>query len=269
MAIPPPPPGFTIDSGPAPDAAPVSRPIIRKGVPVQAAIPPEKKELIKAQTRNTEARTDKILNPSAKPSDPMQAAKLEQMRGQQGTAKSLMAGSVGRLADAYLNLDRLGAAVSEKAGTERNIAARLRSSKVGQLLEGMTGTEAQRYRDRIAQTRPLLVQSIRQATGMSAKAMDSNRELQFYLDAASDPTRNFVENLAAIHALDKVYGSGGTILKKMLPPDLYGEVERSSGGFGREIPRGARAGDIEPGTVRVSRSTGTREQWDGSQWVKQ
>lgn len=266
MAIPPPPPGFTIDAPSVTNApVPVSRPIIRKGEAPVKPRPPEQVRLDKL--RGDKLESDLKGDKPARAPTPLENLKIESARAQQGTAKGLMSSSVSRLADAYMNLDRIGAAVSEKAGTERNIVARLRSSKVGQLVEGMTGSEAQRYRDRIQQTRPLLVQAIRQATGMSAKAMDSNRELQFYLEAASDPTRNFVENMAAIHALDKVYGSGGAVLKKMLPPRLFGEVERAAGGFGRDVPRGAKAGDIEAGTIRVSRRTGAREQWDGSAWV--
>lgn len=193
--------------------------------------------------------------------------KAEQIRASQNAAKSLMSTSVSRLADAYMQLDRLGAVVSEQAPSERNIAARARASGVGQIVEGALGTKAQRYRDRIAQSRPLLVQAIRQATGMSAKAMDSNIELKFYLDAASDPTRNYIENLAAVYTLDKVYGSGGKILEKQLPANLLKEVKRSAGEFGMELPKGARPEEIEPGTIRTSRRTGKSEQWNGTAWV--
>jgi hypothetical protein len=70
------------------------------------------------------------------------------------------------------------------------------------------GTEAQAIRDKINTNQPNLINAIRQDTGMSAKAMETNRELQFYLQATGDPTRDVKSNLAALQVINDSYGLG-------------------------------------------------------------
>ena len=57
-------------------------------------------------------------------------------------------------------------------------------------------------------TRPLLLQAIMKATGMSAKQMDSNAELKLYLSTATDPTKGLQANMEALDRIEKLYGSG-------------------------------------------------------------
>jgi hypothetical protein len=70
------------------------------------------------------------------------------------------------------------------------------------------GSKEQGMRDTIEQIRPSLVQAIKNATGMSAKQMDSNAELSQQLKAASDPTLQIESNLEAINMLSRLYGLG-------------------------------------------------------------
>lgn len=106
----------------------------------------------------------------------------------------------------YGNLNEKGGIVNTERGISENLLAKARSSYVGQVVGGAVGTEEQALRQAIENSRPLLINALRQATGMSAKAMDSNRELQFYLQAATDPTQDLQSNLNALRVLDKTYG---------------------------------------------------------------
>jgi hypothetical protein len=50
------------------------------------------------------------------------------------------------------------------------------------------------------------LQAIKNATGMSAKQMDSNAELQMYLRSATDPTIDIQANLQALDNLESMFG---------------------------------------------------------------
>lgn len=124
---------------------------------------------------------------------------------------------LGNLQANYETLREGGATVDTKQNWMQNVKARIGSSAVGQMLGGAVGTAEQEIRDKIQMAKPLLINEIRAATGMSAKAMDSNAELQFYLQAATDPTRNIEANLQAIKYLDSAYGGGRLSARVDLP----------------------------------------------------
>ena len=115
---------------------------------------------------------------------------------------------LGTLGKQYSNLLSKGAITDVNAPTMQNVQARTGASMVGQLVGQYTGSEAQSARDSIAQTRPLLMQAIKEATGMSAQQMNSNVELQTFLRAATDPTLSIQANIEAINNLSKLYGLG-------------------------------------------------------------
>lgn len=112
------------------------------------------------------------------------------------------------LATSYDQLKQLGGVVSTSQPAIKNVGAYLANTGLGQVVGGMAGTTEQSLRDSIAQSRPLLINAIRKATGMGAKAMDSNTELQFYLAAATDPTRGVEANRRALDSLVRLYGLG-------------------------------------------------------------
>jgi hypothetical protein len=62
---------------------------------------------------------------------------------------------------------------------------------------------------------------------MNARALDSNKELDFNLQAVTNPQSDLHSNLVAIDAIDKTYGLGG-VLQRTLPPELYERVSRDS-----------------------------------------
>lgn len=108
----------------------------------------------------------------------------------------------------YTNLGNIGGITDTSKNAFQNIIASASSSGVGQIAGRTVGSEAQKFRDQVDQARPLLLQSIKQATGMSSKQMDSNAELKLYLSAATDPTKSLQANMAALDNIESLYGSG-------------------------------------------------------------
>ncbi len=126
---------------------------------------------------------------------------------------------IATLRDQYNKLEDNGGITSPQNRFGSNIVAGVSSSGVGQSLGRMLGTDNQSSRNTIAQTRPILLQAIMKATGMSSKQMDSNAELKLYLATATDPTLDIASNRRALDMIDKLYGSGaGTASPPTKPP---------------------------------------------------
>ncbi len=123
-------------------------------------------------------------------------------------AQDRVTGNLEILKGLYDQLSTKGGIVDTKKGFLSNLSARTRASGVGQMAGEFAGTEEQSIRNQIKQLQPLLIQDIRQASKMGAKGLDSEKELQFYLQAATDPKRDIQANLNAIQVLDKAYGLG-------------------------------------------------------------
>ena len=114
-----------------------------------------------------------------------------------------------KLSGLYDKLDEGGGIVSTKMREGSNIGRAISGSYVGRATGHALGGENQRIRESIENTRPLLLQAIKSATGMSAKQMDSNVELKMYLMAATDPTKSLESNKEALATLVQLYGIGG------------------------------------------------------------
>lgn len=133
------------------------------------------------------------------------AAKREE---QVGTGRETVSTVVSSLRDSYDKLSASGGITDPSKGTLSNIGAAIGSSGIGQIAGRAVGTENQSLRNTIAQTRPLLMNAIKQATGMSAKQMDSNVELKLWLATATDPTLDIKANMNALDNIEKLYGLG-------------------------------------------------------------
>lgn len=133
------------------------------------------------------------------------SAKAAETRGTGKGAVSSLVSDMGRL---YDELDKGGGIVDTRSSGASNLINKLQSSDVGQYVGGALGTENQQNRDTIKSYRTQLVNAIRQATGMSAKAMDSNTELKLYLESATDPSKGLQANKAALAKIDELYGEG-------------------------------------------------------------
>jgi hypothetical protein len=106
-------------------------------------------------------------------------------------------------------LDKLGAITSTQNRPGTNVGAYLSTTGAGQLTGRVFGTEAQSERNKIAQTRPLLMTQIMSALGLSAKQLDSNAELKLWLSAATDPTLDLESNKAALDNLESLLAGKG------------------------------------------------------------
>lgn len=133
----------------------------------------------------------------------------------QGEAKRRMTSALGEIRDLYDRLSEMGSIVDVSATTSENIFAAIGASDLGQFAGRVTGSETQSIRNRINALRPMLINYIRQASQMGARGLDSEKELEFYLQAATDPKIDVDANRAAINVLNSAYGLGGKILSKM------------------------------------------------------
>lgn len=130
------------------------------------------------------------------------------------------------LRDMYNQLDDARAITNPEKGAIGNLVAGVASSGPGQATGRMFGTQSQSLRNTVAQQRPLLLQAIMKATGMSAKQMDSNAELKLYLATATDPTLDVVANRRALDMIENLYGKAGS--QKPAAP----VAPAAAGGFG-------------------------------------
>lgn len=137
--------------------------------------------------------------------EPTVGKKQEAKEAAQSNAETTIA----QLRQSYDQLDKLGGITSTRNRVGTNIAAGLSSSAAGQFTGRLLGTEAQSERNKIAQTRPLLMTTIMQAMGLSAKQLDSNAELKLWLSAATDPTLDLEANRDALNNLERMLTGKG------------------------------------------------------------
>ena len=93
-----------------------------------------------------------------------------------------------------------------------------------------------------SQTRPLLMQAIMKASGMSAKQMDSNAEMKLWLATATDPTLDVQANIAALDRLEGMFGRVGTQTIPQSKPDA------AAAGQPTRVKSMAEAQALKPGT---------------------
>jgi hypothetical protein len=140
-------------------------------------------------------------NLEAIPGGPADQKALNQIAG-----KDSLSTAINDLRSNYEELQAKGGIVDKNAPAASNILAGISSSGLGQAAGNLIGTDNQSTRNKINMARPLLLQSIKNATGMSAKQMDSNAELKLWLATATDPTKDIAANLDALDRIEKTYG---------------------------------------------------------------
>ena len=113
---------------------------------------------------------------------------------------------LGSLEKIYTDLRDKGAITDTQASVAQNFGAYLATTAPVQIAQRAYGGTSQELRDRIQAQRANLIQAIMAATGMSARSLDSNKELDFYLSAATDPTKSFQANIEGIRVLRQMYG---------------------------------------------------------------
>lgn len=166
--------------------------------------------------------------------------------------------NVTEVLDIYNKLDELGAVPSVKRSTGENLRISASVTGVGQFLDKKVAGEAQSLRNQIAAIKPTLMSAIRQATEMGAKGLDSEKELEFYMAALSDPTQDVESSKAALKILNDNYGLGIDIdispeyvagLKKKYESSLGGKGKASSPSGKPEVGTTITAPDGRKGVV--------------------
>jgi len=148
-------------------------------------------------------------------------------------ANKRLSGVLAGMAEHYSILNAKKAIVNVDNTTSENIIASLGSSMVGQYAQKVVGTETQSLRNSIKNSQPLLINFIRQASEMGARGLDSEKELSFYLQAATDPTRDIQSNIAAMVILDEAYGTGelSDTFRKTLDINMLRRMKKQGAGI--------------------------------------
>lgn len=116
--------------------------------------------------------------------------------------------TLGKIMSAYEKLRDLKAITSTNQTTGENLLATA-SAKTGSTLGAAVGSEAQTQRQIIKNLRQALLNDIKAATGMSSKAIDSNVELQSFLNSLGDPeNQSYEAAIATIGELSAKYAGG-------------------------------------------------------------
>ena len=113
---------------------------------------------------------------------------------------------LGSLEKIYTDLRDKGAITDTQASVAQNFGAYLATTAPVQIAQRAYGGTSQELRDRIQALRASLIQAIMASTGMSQRSLDSNKELEFYLTAATDPTKSFQANIEGMRVLRQMYG---------------------------------------------------------------
>jgi hypothetical protein len=129
------------------------------------------------------------------------------------------------LKNLYTKLDEIGGIVNTEKSSLSNMFSRIASSNIGQSAGKFFGTKAQSLRNQIESTRPTLLGFIRNASNMGAKGMDSEKEMEFYLKTATDPTLDLQFNMYALKQLDKAYGLNLGLDDVVLPEGADAKVK--------------------------------------------
>jgi hypothetical protein len=142
--------------------------------------------------------------------------------------KTQLADDLDNLRASFQTLDQMRSIPSTERGALSNIASGVAATGIGQKAGQLFGTEAQVERDVINSARSRLVNSIKNATGMSAQQLNSNVELQTMLKSISDPGQSVQAALRIIDDIENAYVKGDGMLPKRNKPDA---AAQGTGGF--------------------------------------
>jgi hypothetical protein len=145
--------------------------------------------------------------------------------------KTQLADDLENLRASFETLDKLRAVPSTERGPLSNVASGIASTAIGQRTGQFFATEAQVERDVINSARSRLVNSIKNATGMSAQQLNSNVELQTMLKSISDPGQSYQSAIRIIQDIEDAYVTGSGMLPKKDKPGGAPAATQGTGGF--------------------------------------
>jgi hypothetical protein len=144
--------------------------------------------------------------------------------------KTQLADDLENLRFSFQKLDSLRAIPSTERNALSNVTSGLASTAIGQKTGQLFATEAQVERDVINSARSRLVNSIKNATGMSAQQLNSNVELQTMLKSISDPGQSYQSAIRIIEDIEDAYVKGKGMKKRGEPAPAPG-ASQGTGGF--------------------------------------
>lgn len=150
--------------------------------------------------RQAEARRAPPPGPEGTPA---QQARAEGQR----SARDMLSQELNTVMSYYEGLNRMGAMTSPSRAAAANVAAAARATGVGQTAERFLGTEAQTLRDNISNARLRILNHVKNATGATASQMNSNMELQTWLNALTNPQQSIETVRETLGQMDAVLGS--------------------------------------------------------------
>jgi hypothetical protein len=101
-----------------------------------------------------------------------------------------------------------GGMTSTSQGPLANLVTSLGSGTIGQIGGRLVGTEVQAKRDELKSIRLQLLNSIKEATGMSSQQLNSNMELKTWLDSLGADNMTKEANLAILNNISNRYLKG-------------------------------------------------------------
>jgi hypothetical protein len=127
--------------------------------------------------------------------------------------KALFDTQIQNLQSAYDDLKAKGGIISTEQTGGANLGIAATTQGPGGWLGQKMGSEVQSVRNNIKSSRLLLLNAIKQATGMSAQQLNSNMELQAWLDAVTNPDKDYESNTAILNNIkswvEQASGGGG------------------------------------------------------------
>jgi hypothetical protein len=158
--------------------------------------------------------------------------------------KSQLADDLENLRASFLVLDKIRAIPSTERNPLSNLASFTAASGVGQIAGRAFSTEAQVEREVINSARTRLVNSIKNATGMSAQQLNSNVELQTMLKSISDPAQPVQAALRIIEDIENAYVKGAGMPKKNAPARSLTPQDQEALNWANSNPNDPRAAQI-------------------------
>jgi hypothetical protein len=156
------------------------------------------------------------------------SAALRENKAEAG--KTQLADDLENLRFSFQKLDSLRAIPSTERNALSNVTSGLASTAIGQRTGQLFATEAQVERDVINSARSRLVNSIKNATGMSAQQLNSNVELQTMLKSISDPGQSYQSAIRIIEDIEDAYVKGKGMKNRGEPAPAPG-ASQGTGGF--------------------------------------
>ena len=192
--------------------------------------------------------------------------KTEQVEEDQKSALEAFQGELANTRFSYGELDRLKAIPStERSGLE-NLSASAGASGIGQTLGRTFGTEEQKNRDVIKGSRLRLLNSVAKVLGVKSGQLNSNVELQTYLQSLSDPAQSIQaveENIANLEAfIQRNLGQTPTQEPKPTPSKGLGKPAAPKETSGRNMSSGPKVGTVADGYRFKGGDPSKKENWE-------